>query len=194
MVLNNYFHNDNYSYNISYRNIKYPRIELKTGNLLFVLPFGYKDDNFFDKHRRWIYKKINFIEKCLKSAEDKKLVERTDDDFISLINKFTKELSSNLKVKINKIFLRKMKTKWASLSSHKNLTVNKFTKYLPDYLIEYIIFHELAHVIEKKHNTRFWSIIEARYKNHQEFEKELFEYWFKISNIPLEDIEILTLI
>jgi len=44
-----------------------------------------------------------------------------------------------------------------------------------------IIFHELVHIIEKKHNNRFWEIVEERYKNYQRLEKELFEYWFKIS-------------
>ena len=31
-------------------------------------------------------------------------------------------------------------------------------------LIEYIIYHELAHLIEKRHNERFWEIIEERFK------------------------------
>ena len=74
-----------------------------------------------------------------------------------------------------------MRTKWASLSSFKNLTVNKFMKYLPQCLIEYIIFHELVHVVEKKHNNTFWKMIEERYNDYQKLEKELFEYWFKIS-------------
>jgi len=174
MVLNNY------SYKVSYRDIKYPRVELKTGSLVFILPFGYKSDIFFEKHKGWIDKKINFIEECLENAKGKGLLNRSDRDFKELIIGIVDRASNNLKVKINKIYYRKMKTKWASLSSLKNLTVNKLMKYLPEQLIEYIIFHEVAHVIEKRHNNRFWSIIEKRYKNYQESERELFEYWFKV--------------
>jgi len=54
-------------------------------------------------------------------------------------------------------------------------------KYLPEYLIEYIIFHELVHIIEKNHNSRFWEIISGKYKDYQKSEKELFKYWFKVS-------------
>ncbi len=58
-------------------------------------------------------------------------------------------------------------------------------KYLPQHLIEYIIFHEIIHVIEKKHNNRFWEIIEKRYKDYQGLERELFEYWFIISSMKI---------
>lgn len=175
MVLNNYL------YKVSYRDIKYPRVELKTGKLLFVLPLGHSSDILYEKHRSWIFKRINFIEGCLDSAKNKELVERSDEEFKRLIYKVTEEASLELKVKINKVYFRKMRTKWASLSSSNNLTVNRFMKYLPEYLIGYIIFHELVHVIEKKHNNRFWEIISGKYNDYQKLEKELFEYWFKVS-------------
>lgn len=172
---------NSYSYKVSYRDIKYPRVELKTGRLLFVLPFGYNSDNLYEKHKSWIYKKIDFIEDCLDSAKNKELIERSSEEFKRLIYKIIMRESTELKVNINRIYFRRMRTKWASLSSSKNLTVNRFMKYLPEYLIGYIIFHETAHVIEKKHNARFWEIVEDRYKNYREFENELFGYWFKVS-------------
>ncbi len=55
-------------------------------------------------------------------------------------------------------------------------------KYLPDYLIHYVIFHETMHLIEKRHNDRFWNLISRKYKNFQEKEKELFTYWFLVIN------------
>jgi len=177
MVLNNY------SYRVSYRDIQYPRVELKTGELLFVLPFGYNPDNFYKKYKSWIYKKINFIEECLDNAKDKELVRRSDKEFKGLVYDTVKKVSMDLEIKIGNIYFRKMRTKWASLSSAKNVTVNRFMKYLPQYLIEYIIFHEIVHIIEKKHNNRFWEIVEGRYKDYQGLERELFIYWFKVSNI-----------
>jgi len=172
---------NNYSYKVSYRDIKYPRVELKTGKLLFVLPFGYRPNIIYGRNKSWIYKKINFIEECLTNAESKELIERSKEEFEKLIYNAVKEIIDDLKIEINHIYFRKMKTKWASLSSFKNLTVNRFMKYLPKYLIDYIIFHELVHVIEKKHNNRFWEIVEERCKNYRKLEKELFEYWFKVS-------------
>ena len=175
MVLNNY------SYKVSYRDIKYPRVELKTGKLLFILPFGYKPNIIYGRNKGWICKKIDFIEECLNNAKNKELVKRSNEKFKNLVYNIVSTTTEDLKVKVNQIYFRKMRTKWASLSSFKNLTVNRLMKSLPKYLIGYIIFHELVHIIEKKHNNRFWEIVEERYKNYQRLEKELFEYWFKIS-------------
>ncbi|RKY83793.1 hypothetical protein DRQ09_09515, partial [candidate division KSB1 bacterium] len=92
-----------------------------------------------------------------------------------------KEISKELGVKHNRIYFRKMKTKWASLSYTKNITINRLIKYLPENLIKYIVFHELTHIIEKKHNKKFWQIISLKFKNYQELEKEMFTYWFLIN-------------
>ena len=169
------------NYKVSYRDIKYPRVELRTGKTLFVLPFGYNPDILCEKHKSWIFKKINFIEECLNNAKSKELIERADEEFKKLIYSVVKKISCDLEIKIKQVYFRKMRTKWASLSQVRNLTVNKFMKYLPGYLIEYIIFHELVHVIEKNHNNRFWEMISGKYKDYQKSEKELFEYWFKVS-------------
>ncbi|MBL7060508.1 MAG: M48 family metallopeptidase [Actinobacteria bacterium] len=169
------------NYKVSYRDIKYPRVELKTGKTLFVLPFGYNPNILYEKHKSWIFKKINFIEECLDNAKNKELVERSYEEFKKLIYSVVKKISCDLEIKIKQVYFRKMRTKWASLSQVRNLTANKFMKYLPGYLIEYIIFHELVHVTEKKHSSRFWVTISGKYNDYQKLEKELFEYWFKVS-------------
>jgi len=81
---------------------------------------------------------------------------------------------------INKIFFRMMKTKWASCSKKRNLTINKLMKYLPEKLLKYIVFHEIAHLKQKKHNDIFWEIISRKFNNYEDLEKELFIYWFKL--------------
>ena len=173
--------NNSLNYKVSYRDVKYPRVELKTGKLLFILPFGYDCNILYEKHKNWISKKINFIKECLDSAKDRELINRTEDEFKGLIHSIVENITNDLNIKINQIYFRKIRTKWAILSSTRNLTVNKFMQYLPEYLIEYIISHELVHVFEKSHNNRFWKIVSEKHKNYQELEKELFEYWFKVS-------------
>jgi hypothetical protein len=73
-----------------------------------------------------------------------------------------------------------MNSKWASHSRNGNLTLNGELRFLPKNLIEYVIFHEMAHSIERKHNERFWKTVERRFKNHQEIENKLLVYWFLI--------------
>ncbi len=169
-------------YTVSYRNVKYPRIELKTGKVLLVIPFGKKPDTVLKKHEWWIRKKLDFIAKCLKAASGKKLADRTDEEFKTLIHHIADEVSRELRVRLKGIRFRKMRTKWASLSQRKNMTVNALLRYLPVRLIRYIVYHEMAHLIEKRHNDNFWKIISRQYNNYGSLEKEMFICWFLINS------------
>jgi hypothetical protein len=165
---------------VSYRNVKHPRLELKTGELLLVLPFGHDPDSILKKNRSWILKKIGFIEECLRGSSGKKIVDRTDSEFRSLVYSCVEETSKELSAEVNKIFFRKMKTKWASCSPKRNLTINRLMKYLPERLVKYIVFHEITHLIERRHNEKFWRIVSKRFHDYRNLEMELFTYWFLV--------------
>ena len=177
-------------YEIVHRNIKYPRVEFKTGKMLLVLPKDHKDyGDIIEKHRSWIFNRHSEIAAALEKAQKKKLdLTRTDEELKKLISSIVEDISSDLKVNINNIYFRRMKSKWGSCSPNKNLTINTLLKYLPDNLIEYVIFHEMIHLIERKHNGHFWKIMATEFKNYEEKEKELFEYWFLIQ----EDVTVST--
>jgi predicted metal-dependent hydrolase len=170
------------NYEVKYRNIKYPRLEFKSGELELILPLDESPKDLIEKHRNWIVKKKNFIEECLKASNNKKLASRNDKEFREIVDKITVEISESLRVKVNRVLFRKMKTKWASCSPKKNLTINTLMRYLPRKLIEYIIYHELTHLIEKRHNERFWDIIEKKFKNFKDLEMSLFANWFLINS------------
>ena len=138
----------NIPYRVSHRDVKYPRIEFKTGNLLLILPFGFKPVPLLEKHRSWILKKTGFIKECLKETRNKQIVERTEKQFRDLIYSFVKGASKELGGELNNIYFRTMKTKWASCSAKRNLTINKLMKYLPEHLVKYVIFHEMIHLEE----------------------------------------------
>ncbi len=173
----------NINYQVIYRNIKYPRIEFKTGRLVLVLPHGENPDKIIDKHKNWIEKKMEFIRESLKNSNGKRISSRTDKELRNIVYSLVKRISDELDVRVNKIYFKRMKTKWASCSPKKNLTVNVLLKYLPENLIEYVIHHEMTHLIEKRHNKRFWDIISRKFNNYEEMEKELFTYWFLIHKL-----------
>lgn len=175
------FSRENIPYRVSYRNVKYPRLEFKTGELIFILPHGYNPDKLMKKHRRWIIRKVEFIKECLGNSSDKEISKRNEREFKETVYALAKRYSKKLGIELNNVYFRAMKTKWASCSSKGNLTINLLMKHLPEYLIEYVIFHETAHLIERKHNDKFWEIISKEFKNYQELEKGLFIYWFRIA-------------
>ena len=169
------------TYRVSYRKIKYPRLEFKTGALYLILPFGRKPEEIIEKHINWITQKNDFITASLKNTSDLKLNERDIKALKGLVQKQAAVICNKLKVSISNINFRKMRSKWASCSSNKNITINTLMAYLPDNYIEYILYHEIIHLIEKKHNDRFWKIIQNKYPDYKNMEKALFTYWFLVN-------------
>ena len=172
-------------YNVAYRNVKHPRLEYKTGTLLIILPKGYKNEKqTLEKYKKWIQKKELAIRKALEEAQAKNLnLNRTDKELRNLIHTLAQNYQTQLDTRINKIYFKKMKTKWASHSPNGNLTVNTLMKYLPENLIEYITYHEITHTVEKKHNEKFWNIINKRFPDYETREKDLLTYWFMIQKM-----------
>jgi predicted metal-dependent hydrolase len=174
-------------YQVVRRRIKYPRLEFKTGRLVVVFPeSGQNYVQLVKKYQRWITAKTEYINKALKNVSKKKLVlNRTPMEFKTLADELVFVYSKELRVKPSKIFIRNMRSKWASMSANRNLTLNSLLKHLPHDLVAYVIYHELVHIIERRHNTRFWSIIRRKYKNPEKFETMLFEYWFLLKRVNL---------
>jgi hypothetical protein len=170
---------DDIKYTVVYRKIRYPRLEYKTGSLQLILPESCTNpEEIIGKYRRWINEKQETISTALEEAKDKTLVERTDEEFENMVHDIAERFQRELGARVDRIFYRKMKTKWASCSRRGNLTVNVLAKRLPQDLIEYIICHEVAHTIERKHNMRFWKIVKERFPDYEKKERGLLTYWF----------------
>lgn len=182
-------------YQVSYRDVRYPRLEFKTGNLLLVLPRNYKnEEELIKRYSDWIYKKNIIINNSLEDIKEKNLeLKRTEEEFKNLVYSSVGNFSKELVIDINKIFFRKMKSKWGSCSSRKNLTLNTLLRYLPKNLIEYIILHEMVHVIERKHSEKFWNILGKKCKNYQKYESDLLAYWFLVQKRTEDSRNTLTL-
>ncbi|HDD53439.1 MAG TPA: M48 family peptidase [Thermosulfidibacter takaii] len=162
------------------RKVKYPRIEFRTGRLTLILPPGTDPKEILEKHKGWISRKAKFIERHLEAARGLTLEERSEGEFKELVHSYVERGSRFLGVEVNKVLFRRMSTKWASCSSKGNITVNSLARFLPGRLIEYLVFHELAHLLERKHNDRFWRIVASRFPDHPELESRLFSYWFLV--------------
>ena len=63
-------------------------------------------------------------------------------------------------VKAEKLFLQRMKTKWGSCNHEaKNIRLNTELAKKPPECLEYIVVHELVHLIEPTHNDRFIALM-----------------------------------
>lgn len=56
--------------------------------------------------------------------------------------------------------INKSRTRWGSCSSKKMINLSYFCLLLPQYLIEFVMLHELCHTIEMNHGQRFWELLD----------------------------------
>jgi len=170
------------NYEVIRRDIKYPRLEIKTGYLYLILPREFDNPKkLLKKHESWIYKKVSSIRASQMEAQNRELVtNRSDGEFKEIIFSLVEKISSELNVKINNIRFRRMKSRWGSCNSKGNVNFNLYLKYLPPELIEYIVFHEITHLLEMGHNKKFWNIISKRFPDYKKKEDELLIYWLSV--------------
>lgn len=87
-----------------------------------------------------------------------------------LIAKYEKKMH----IKVEKILVRKMKTKWGSCKPEsKEIILNTELAKKPIESIEYILVHEMTHILERGHNEKFISILNKYLPNWEHVRTEL---------------------
>lgn len=87
-----------------------------------------------------------------------------------LISKWEKTVG----VKTGKVFVQKMKTKWGSCSPvRKNIRLNTDLAKKPLQCLEYIVAHELTHLVERHHNGHFIALMDAHMPNWRQYREML---------------------
>ena len=65
-------------------------------------------------------------------------------------------------VQVNRVFVQKMKTKWGSCNpSTRSIRLNTDLAKKPAQCLEYVVVHELAHLLERHHNERFIALMDT---------------------------------
>lgn len=127
------------------------------------------------------HKRINLIVRPDSSYE--KRLQIMHNWHKSLLHEFIPKIISKWESKLNvhvyAYFLQRMKTKWGSCNhevGHIRLNTELVKK--PKDLVEYVIVHEMIHLIESTHNDKFVSLLTEHYPTWKEARSEL-------NNLPL---------
>jgi predicted metal-dependent hydrolase len=73
-----------------------------------------------------------------------------------------------------KLSIRNSRTCWGSCSPDNSINLSLHLMHLPDYLIDYIILHELCHTVHKNHGAAFWDLLDrVTQKKAREYAKHI---------------------
>ena len=125
------------SYRLKVVQSKEERVKLQRGYLeLFV-----KDKNDLERKRNLVYEWYN---------------EKATLYFFNILQEFNKIVKQDIK----SVKIRQMKTRWGSCNPYKsyiNLNIELIKK--PRACIEYVVFHELAHLLYPNHSKKFYDYL-----------------------------------
>ena len=75
---------------------------------------------------------------------------------IKILKERTEELAQQMRVQLYGITVKNYKSKWGSCTANNKISYNWRIIMAPDYIIDYLIIHELSHIIEPNHSKNFW--------------------------------------
>lgn len=98
--------------------------------------------------------------------------EQLKQEILPLITKW----ETIIGVKVNEFRIKKMKTKWGTCNIQaKRIWLNLELIKKPPHCLEYVIVHELVHLLEEKHNQQFQAYMSKFMPNWRFYQKELNE-------------------
>jgi len=92
----------------------------------------------------------------------------------SLIPALVKKWEPILQVNVNEIRIKQMKTKWGACNIEaKRIWLNLELSKKPEQCLEYILVHEMVHLLERHHNEKFLFFMNRYLPHWEKLKKEL---------------------
>jgi hypothetical protein len=88
-----------------------------------------------------------------------------------------------------RITLRDQRSRWGSCSSKGTLSFNWRLVLAPHDVLDYVVVHEVCHLVELHHGPAFWALVERRRQNYRDSKRWLDEHgWEILAYRPPQDV------
>lgn len=152
---------------------------LQVGNRTYLLIVSYSNRKQLvaRQHEGAIAIDIPFgIEKEQEKQHLSKLLAKVAaNDFLPEITQRVYELNDRyFQQPIHSVCISTSQSRWGSCSSKQVISLSANLLFAPQEVIDYVIIHELAHLVEFNHSDRFWRLVEQadpQYKQHEKWLK-----------------------
>lgn len=92
-----------------------------------------------------------------------------------IIREKAEEFAESLSVHFKDIRIRDQKSRWGSCSSKGNLNFNWRIIMAPEPVCDYVVIHELCHLVFMDHSVNFWNLVERICPDYRQYKKWLKE-------------------
>lgn len=75
------------------------------------------------------------------------------------------------------LLVKNQRTRWASCSAQRNLSLNTKLLFLSPDLVRYVLIHELCHTVHMNHTREFWRLVQACEPCYKVLDEKLREAW-----------------
>lgn len=165
-------------YEVKYSARRTIALAIKDERLVVKAPHGTsreKIESVILLHRRWVEKHIKA------QAERNARIGTLTDERIKELKKLAKKIippkveyySQIMGLKYGRITITSAKTRFGSCSSLGNLSFSYRLMLYPEAAIDYVVVHELAHLVELNHSERFYRIVASVMPDYKERQKIL---------------------
>lgn len=165
-------------YQVVYSGRKTLSLCVKDCKVIVKAPYGTKKariESLVLSHTDWILK---HVEKQKRKSE---MFDSLTEDEIKKLKKAAKQIlpqkvayySDIMGLKYGRITITSARKRFGSCSSKGNLAFSYLLMLYPDEAIDYVVVHELAHLIELNHSKNFYKIVEDILPDYKERAKIL---------------------
>jgi len=89
--------------------------------------------------------------------------------------KMSRKLATKIDCKVREVSIKDTKSRWGSCSSLSNINYNWRLALAPKEVIDYIVAHEVSHLLHQDHSAEFWECVAALCPHY-----EVGQNWLKI--------------
>lgn len=127
---------------IKFDDINKPKTRIKGNEVIVTLP-RYSDSGSDE------------AQASIRKASERALMLQAD----KLLSQRLEYLSVKYGLDYSSLSLKKLKSRWGSCDSRKNIILNIYLMQLDWSLIDYVIAHELTHTVHQHHQKNFWDAL-----------------------------------
>lgn len=160
-------------YKVVYSGRKTVSLNVKDGELIVRAPYGTgkkRIEEILLSHGAWIEKHIE------RQRKKKEKYDSVAEEKIAALRKSAKKAipakveyySKIMGLKYGRITITGAKTRFGSCSSKGNLAFSYYLMLYPDEAIDYVVVHELAHLVEMNHSPAFYNVVASVFPDYKE--------------------------